>query len=487
MPTDSIDAGASATLSSSARRYELATLFPGRQIDIEACLPGLLRVIDLAGLTAVGVAMAYYFAAGSGVSLAHLLAVVLGATVTVNLLQLLDAYSMHSIARVSAQLTKTAVASTGAFLGVMTVSATSGNSEELWGPWAIAWLAATVPFLSATRLVTVHALRRWRRDGGSIRRIAVYGTGQEAFALGRRLTERAENVDMVGVFIEGGIAQADNVAGDGERLAMLANGGRVDSIVIAMPWKSSCELNHTLSMFAASQVEIRIDPGMPELDYTPTALMTIGDVPTLIVQHRPLSGWGAPLKRLEDVILASILLVALSPLFLVICLLIKLDSRGPVLFRQERSGVDNRRIQIFKFRSMHHDPNPDPAVPQTLRNDPRVTRVGGLLRRSSLDELPQLLNVLRGEMSLVGPRPHAAVHNEKYARLIDGYLGRHRMKPGITGWAQVKGLRGGVDSVEEMKRRLDHDRYYVANWSLLLDIKILLMTVPAVFRGTNAY
>jgi len=487
MPTDSIEAAASATLPSSRRDYELGTLFPGRQIDIEACLPGLLRVIDLAGLTAVGVATAYYFAAGGGASLAHLLAVVLGATVTVNLLQLLDAYSTQSIARVAAQLTKTVVAWTGAFLGVVTVIAASGNSEELWGPWAVAWAAATVPFFAVTRWVTVLGVRRWRRDGGSIRRIAVYGTGQETFALARRLKERAENVDLVGVFLEGATAQAGDVAGDGERPAMLANEGKGDGLVIAMPWTSGCELNHTLSLFAASQVEVRIDPGMPELDYTPTALMMIGDVPTLVVQHRPLPGWGAPLKRLEDVVLASILFVALSPLLLVISLLIKFDSRGPVLFCQERSGVDNRRIQIFKFRSMHHDPNLDPTVPQTRRNDPRVTRLGGFLRRSSLDELPQLLNVLRGEMSLVGPRPHAAVHNEKYARLIDGYLGRHRMKPGITGWAQVKGLRGGVDSVEEMKRRLDHDRYYVANWSLLLDVKILLMTVPAVFRGTNAY
>jgi putative colanic acid biosynthesis UDP-glucose lipid carrier transferase len=234
-------------------------------------------------------------------------------------------------------------------------------------------------------------------------------------------------------------------------------------------------------------VEVRIDPGMQEIDCTPTELRLIGGVPTLTVQGRPLSGWDAPLKRLEDVVLASILVVVLSPLLLAISLLIKMDSRGPVLFRQERSGFDNRQILVFKFRSMHHDPNPDPNVPQTRRNDPRVTRIGGFLRRTSLDELPQLLNVLRGEMSLVGPRPHASIHNEKYARLIDGYLGRHRVKPGITGWAQVNGLRGGIDSIEEMKRRLEHDRYYVANWSLLLDIKILLMTLPAVLRGTNAY
>jgi putative colanic acid biosynthesis UDP-glucose lipid carrier transferase len=192
-------------------------------------------------------------------------------------------------------------------------------------------------------------------------------------------------------------------------------------------------------------------------------------------------------KRIEDVLLSSVLLLALSPLFLITSLAVKLDSRGPVLFRQERYGFNNRRIWIFKFRSMRHDPYPDRDVPQTRRNDPRLTRIGGFLRRTSLDELPQLLNVLRGEMSLVGPRPHAAVHNEKYARMIEGYLGRHRMKPGLTGWAQVNGQRGAIRGVDEMKLRLEYDRYYMANWSLLLDIKILLMTVPAVLRGINAY
>ena len=136
---------------------------------------------------------------------------------------------------------------------------------------------------------------------------------------------------------------------------------------------------------------------------------------------------------------------------------------------------------------MYHDPNPDPTVPQARRNDPRVTSVGAVLRRTSLDELPQLLNVLRGEMSLVGPRPHAAAHDDKYAKIIDGYLARHRMKPGITGWAQVNGSRGEIETTEQMRRRLQHDLFYIANWSLLLDIKILLMTGPAVMRGTNAY
>ena len=307
----------------------------------------------------------------------------------------------------------------------------------------------------------------------------------EAFALAQRLRDGADKAYVVGVFIDGHVPPgAGSIAGDGERFASLAGTGRVDEVVVALPWRSPGALNRTCRNLLPPRSKSPSTPACMT-DYPPTEFSLVAGIPTLKVQCRPLAGWGAPLKRLEDVVLASILIVVLSPMLLLIAVLVKIDSCGPVLFRQGRYGFNNQPIKILKFRNMHHDPDPDPSVPHALRNDPRVTRVGGFLRRTSLDELPQLLNGLRGEMSLVGLRPHAAVHNEKYARLIEGYLGRHRMKPGITGWAQVNGLRGGVDGVGEMRRRLEYDRYYMSNWSLLLDAKILLMTFPAVLRGTN--
>lgn len=458
------------------------------EVDLEARLPGLLRILDLVGITTFGLAIAHLLAPHADMSLSRPLAVVLVATATVNVLQLARAYPLSSIARLPVQLTKVTIAWSVVFLSVFLLSMALGYAEEFQRRWAVVWFSTAWLFLAATRFVASRQLQRWRREGRLTRKVAVLGTGQEAFALAQCLKEGTDEVDIVGVFIEADDpAVPANSAGDGERLRALAKARKVDKVVIALPWKPPGALNRTLARFATSDVEVQIDPGMPEIDFPPTQLSLIGGIPTLTVQGRPLSGWDAPLKRLEDVVLASALVFALAPLLLFIALLIKLDSRGPVLFRQERSGFDDRRILVFKFRSMYHDPNPDPSVPQTRRNDPRVTRIGGFLRRTSLDELPQLLNVVRGEMSLVGPRPHAAIHNEKYAELIEGYLGRHRMKPGITGWAQVNGLRGGIDSVEEMKRRLEHDRFYMTNWSLLLDIKILLMTVPAVLRGTNAY
>jgi putative colanic acid biosynthesis UDP-glucose lipid carrier transferase len=204
------------------------------------------------------------------------------------------------------------------------------------------------------------------------------------------------------------------------------------------------------------------------------------------VMGRPLSGWGGFQKAALDYVLGTILLVVSLPLMLLIAIAIKLDSPGPVLFRQDRYGFVNRVFSCYKFRSMTVS-GPSQQTIQATRDDPRVTRSGRFLRRFSLDELPQLFNVLGGTMSLVGPRPHAVDHNEKYAQLIRGYFARHRVKPGLTGWAQVNGFRGETRTVEAMESRVQYDIQYVENWSLLFDLKILVMTVVVCLTGRNAY
>ena len=195
----------------------------------------------------------------------------------------------------------------------------------------------------------------------------------------------------------------------------------------------------------------------------------------------------AILKRIEDVVLSALLLLLFLPLMAIVALLIKLDSKGPVLFRQLRFGFNNHPVLIYKFRSMHVAAEDDPAVRQAQKADSRVTRIGRWLRRTSLDELPQLFNVLKGDMSLVGPRPHAVAHNEYYATCIDRYLHRHRVKPGITGWAQIHGLRGETPNVEAMHERVRHDLFYIENWSVWLDLWILVRTLAVGFVHPNAY
>jgi Undecaprenyl-phosphate glucose phosphotransferase len=228
-------------------------------------------------------------------------------------------------------------------------------------------------------------------------------------------------------------------------------------------------------------------PEFLELDLRLVRSRVLRGLPVISVSERPLIGWKGVAKRVEDCVLAGAALILFAPLMAVIALLISFDSPGPVLFRQRRHGFNNSPITVLKFRTMYHDPTPDPAVRQARPNDPRVTRLGSFLRRTSLDELPQLINVLRGDMSLVGPRPHAIPHDEKYAALIDNYLARHRVRPGITGLAQVNGYRGETDTVEKMRKRIEHDLKYIEEWSLLLDLSVLFRTLLVGFIHPQAY
>ena len=213
---------------------------------------------------------------------------------------------------------------------------------------------------------------------------------------------------------------------------------------------------------------------------------SVSGMPVLGVFDSPFSGVNGLLKRASDIVLSLLILVSIFPLLLLLALLVKLTSPGPAIFRQRRYGLDGEEIVVYKLRTMTVTEDGD-SIRQCGKRDPRVTPLGAFLRRSSLDELPQLVNVLQGRMSLVGPRPHAVAHNELYRKLIKGYMQRHKVRPGLTGWAQVNGLRGETQSVEKMKARIDYDLDYLRNWSLRLDLSIIAKTVCIVLTGRNAY
>ena len=213
-------------------------------------------------------------------------------------------------------------------------------------------------------------------------------------------------------------------------------------------------------------------------------------VPLLVVAETPFLGLSHALKRLMDVAISLVLLLALLPVLCGVALAVKLSSPGPMVFRQKRYGVGGKEIDVYKFRSMRVEPPSDTQhthIKQATLNDDRITRVGRFIRKSSLDELPQFINVLQGSMSIVGPRPHAVQHNELYRKLIPGYMLRHKVKPGITGWAQVNGLRGETETVDKMRRRIQYDLVYISHWSVTFDIRIILRTALLVFRDTSAY
>jgi Undecaprenyl-phosphate glucose phosphotransferase len=266
----------------------------------------------------------------------------------------------------------------------------------------------------------------------------------------------------------------------------VARSERIDDIYLLIGWHHHRIIDGILDALAVLPISVHLVPDESAARFLDSPIANIGTTWTAELKRAPLTRGELAAKRCFDVVLSGIGLVTLLPLLLITALLIKLDSRGPVFFLQKRNGFNGHAFNIFKFRTMHVLED-SPVVRQATRDDPRVTRLGHWLRRSSIDELPQLFNVLRGEMSLVGPRPHAASHNSGYEKLIANYAFRHHVKPGLTGWAQVKGYRGETPKIEQMERRVEHDLWYINNWSPWLDISIILRTTVVMLRQRMAY
>ena len=364
-------------------------------------------------------------------------------------------------------------------------------SDQYSRIWVFASLICTPPMLCLGRASYGGLLRRAARRGTLTRNIAIIGATEQA----RRLLERLGRADepwnrIVGIFDDrrsrvAARVYGTRVMGRVDDLITFARENRVDEVVIALPWSAEARISQIVHKLRVLPVEIRLASDLAGFTYTSSSLNSLSGVPVLDVVRRPNAGWPQLAKIVADKILASGLLVLAGPVLLIIAAAIKLESPGPVLFRQRRYGFNNRAFTMLKFRTMMDRGQADTT--QACRGDPRVTRVGRFLRRTSLDELPQLLNVLGGCMSLVGPRPHAVAHNKEFAQIIDGYYARHRMRPGITGWAQVNGHRGETDTAAKMRARVAHDIYYIEHWSLLLDLRILLRTAVCGFVHENAY
>jgi exopolysaccharide biosynthesis polyprenyl glycosylphosphotransferase len=264
----------------------------------------------------------------------------------------------------------------------------------------------------------------------------------------------------------------------------------VDEIIIALPLNAGERLRSLFEKLKSLPVDLRLSIEPLAGMFSINGMDKIVDVPLLQISERPLKQWNGVIKKCEDLILASILLVIFAPAIALIALVIKFDSPGPVFFAQDRFGFNNAAIRVLKFRTMYLDKCDPTGAKRTVRNDPRVTRFGRFLRTFSLDELPQLINVFKGEMSLVGPRAHAIAMkagDRLYHEAVDTYAQRHKVKPGITGWAQVNGHRGEIDTLEKARRRVNYDLEYIERWSLGFDFKILLMSVGVVIKYKSAY
>jgi putative colanic acid biosynthesis UDP-glucose lipid carrier transferase len=351
----------------------------------------------------------------------------------------------------------------------------------------VAWVALTPVVMFSAHMLAPIVLPRIMAAEGLERVAVIAGAG----SLGRKLAERIEATPFVGVKVAGYFddRSQDRLAeiapgqllGPVDKVAEYVKSHKVDLIYLALPLGSQPRIVKLLDDLRDTTASVYFAPDIFLFDLIQARMDTIGGLPVLAVCETPFYGVNGIVKRASDVVLATLILILIAPVMAAIALGVKLSSPGPILFRQRRYGLDGQEILVYKFRSMTVTED-GPVVRQATRNDVRVTPFGALIRRTSMDELPQFINVLQGRMSIVGPRPHAVAHNEMYRKLVKSYMIRHKVKPGITGWAQVNGLRGETDTVEKMKARIEYDLDYLRNWSLRLDLAIIWRTIFVVFR-----
>jgi putative colanic acid biosynthesis UDP-glucose lipid carrier transferase len=356
------------------------------------------------------------------------------------------------------------------------------------------WVFAAPTLLFVWRIGLRIVLQELRARGFNSRTAAIVGVS----AVGEQLAQRIAHspwmgIQLVGFFDDRSIARLDardlsqiEVRGGLDALVARARNGEIDLVYIALPPRAEPRINHLIRRLADTTASVYLAYDFGGYDLLRAKWSSVGDVPVMSVVEDPFYGLDGFVKRIEDILLGTLILSIIAIPMLAIAAAVKLTSRGPIFFRQRRYGLNGEEIRILKFRTMTSCDDGETVV-QATQNDVRLTSLGGFLRRTSLDELPQFLQVISGTMSIVGPRPHAVAHNEQYRSLIQGYMRRHKVKPGITGWAQVHGWRGETDTVEKMQLRVQYDLDYINRWNLGLDLKIIFMTIGTVLSRRNAY
>jgi Undecaprenyl-phosphate glucose phosphotransferase len=363
--------------------------------------------------------------------------------------------------------------------------------------WLRHWALITSAYVGATRFGAQLWAQPIDRLGRFRKRIVIVGGGKAAEdALHALETSRDPSFEIVGLFDDRNDVRSPNSIrryakiGKIETLAEYARGNRVDLIIVAIPLSADARLLHILKRLWELPVDIRISGQASSLKLSQSAYTYIGLLPLLSVFDRPLNGWSLFLKNAFERVLASIAVAVFAPVMLLVAAAIRWESKGPIIFRQKRYGFNNELIEVYKFRSMFTELADANATKLVTKGDPRVTRVGRFIRKTSLDELPQLFNVLTGQLSLVGPRPHATqakAVDRLYEQVVDGYFARHKVRPGITGWAQINGWRGETDTREKIEQRVKHDLEYIDRWSLMFDLMIILKTPFALLKSENVY
>ncbi|MGB3898115.1 MAG: undecaprenyl-phosphate glucose phosphotransferase [Mesorhizobium sp.] len=483
--------GLNAVAKQVASQYRRDTMSP-------VMVSGVLRLVEFSLLFLSGVTI-YIVYLGFFTYLAWEYTLITAAIslLTVALLDIGDCYQVPALMRPLQSFTRILLVWSSSF-ALMAVAAfllkASGNySRLLFGLWFVVGFV----LIFGLRLFMARLIRRWARDGRMERRAVIVGGGKAAEQLIRSVEQQAYNdIRICGIFDDRDDKRSPPIVagypklGTISELIQFARIARIDMLIVSLPITAEARVLQLLKTLWVLPVDIRLSAHSSELKFRPRAYSYIGSVPMLDIFDKPINDWDSVAKRVFDIVFSIIGIIVLSPVMLATAIAIKLDSKGPVLFRQKRHGFNNEVIEVYKFRSMYTDQS-DPTAKKTVtRNDPRVTRVGRFIRKTSIDELPQFFNALFGSLSLVGPRPHAVAaqsHNLLYNEVVDGYFARHRVKPGVTGWAQINGWRGEMDTNEKIRKRTEYDLYYIENWSLLFDLKILFLTPIRLLNTENAY
>jgi Undecaprenyl-phosphate glucose phosphotransferase len=462
-------------------------------------LAGFVRMAEFALIVLVGLAdFAAYGLAGEGDFWRYAVAIFAIAFLSMFAFQTADIYQVQAFRGHEKQYMRLASAWSVVFLIVISASFFAKAGDMFSRVWLGSFYAGGMIALMASRRLLFLAVRKWTREGRLTRRTVIVGGGDAGERVIEELNRQKDSgVKIIGLFDDRGDKRS-SIDCAGERklgvvndLIEFARRTRVDLVIFSLPIAAEERILQMLKKLWVLPVDIRLAAHSNKLQFRPRSYSYIGSVPVLDVFDRPIADWDVVMKWLFDKLIGGFMLVGALPVMAVIALAIKLESRGPVLFKQKRYGFNNDLIEVYKFRSMYTEASDATASKLVTKNDPRVTRVGRFIRKTSLDELPQLFNVaLKGNLSLVGPRPHA-VNAKAEARLydeaVDGYFARHRVKPGITGWAQINGWRGETNTHEKIQQRVEHDLYYIENWSVLFDLFILIRTPFALLKTENAY
>jgi Undecaprenyl-phosphate glucose phosphotransferase len=462
-------------------------------------LAGTVRLIEFALVMLIGAAIyAAYVLPIDGFSWHYPLAIVAIAAIATLAFQAADIYQVQAFRGYEKQYFRLASAWSVVFLIVIGISFFAKAGDQFSRVWLASYYGAGLIVLIAFRRGLFLMVRRWTQQGRLDRRAVIVGADEKGAALINALmAQRNSDLRIIGAFDDRGDDRAPTAVSGLPKLGMVddlvefARRTRVDLVLFSLPISAESRILQMLKKLWVLPLDIRLAAHSAKLRFRPRAYSYIGNIPVLDVLDKPITDWDVVMKWLFDKIIGTLALIALSPIMLITAIAIKLDSRGPVLFKQKRYGFNNELIEVYKFRSMRTDQCDATATKLVTKGDPRVTRVGRFIRKTSIDELPQLFNVVfKGNLSLVGPRPHAVhakAENRVYDEAVDGYFARHRVKPGITGWAQINGWRGETDTQEKIQRRVEHDLYYIENWSVLFDLYILAKTPFALAKTENAY